>query len=167
MSVQYYFRIRLPLSDAMERFRSWCGQPELEPPKLVALSDAVRAACDENGHWRGAALYVYENTGWTVFEDLSGQAGGSPADSWLSFAESDDFVLAGYNSAILCGELIVIENGVVVREFGYDCDNPEFNVNRGELTGSSIEPLESWVEVAEFVDGDKIAYSDHGLLWMH
>jgi hypothetical protein len=81
----------------MERFRSWCGYPELEPPKLVPSLQAVAAACDENGHWRGAALYVYENSGWTVFEDLSGQADGIPADSWLSFAESDDFVSAGYN----------------------------------------------------------------------
>src|SRR4030095_1597783 len=120
-----YFRIRLPKDDAMTRFASWFGLPELEPPKVVSLSDSVDLECDENGHWRGAALYVYENGGWTVFEDLSGHCGSIPADSWLSFAESDDFVFAGYNDAIGYGELIVIENGTVVREFLYDAIAPK------------------------------------------
>ncbi|HKA21306.1 MAG TPA: hypothetical protein VKN18_23720 [Blastocatellia bacterium] len=162
-----YFRIRLPMPNAMVRFASWFGLPELEPPKVVPLLDAVDAACDENGQWRGSALYVYENSGWTVFEDLSGHCGSIPADSWLSFAESDDFVFAGYNDAISYGELIVIENGTVVREFLYDADNAEVNVNRGELTGSPIEPMESWIEAASFVDDDDLAYSENGLLWLH
>jgi hypothetical protein len=162
-----YFRIRLPKSDAMERFDSWIGLPELEPPKVVTLLKSVDEACDENGHWRGSALYVYEKDGWTVFEDLSGHCGSIPADSWLSFAESDEFVFAGYNDAIGYGELIVIENGTVVREFLYDSDNPEVNINRGELTGSSVEPMKSWVEAARFVDDDDLTFSENGLLWLH
>jgi hypothetical protein len=162
-----YFRIRLPKSDAMARFASWFHLPELEPPRVVSLSDAVDSACDENGRWRGSALYVYENGDWTVFEDLSGHCGSISADSWLSFAEYDAFIFAGYNDAISYGELIVIENGVVVREFLYDADNPEVNVNRGELTSSSVEPMESWIEAASFVDDDDLAFSENGLLWLH
>lgn len=162
-----YFRIRLPKSDAMARFASWFRLPELEPPKVVSLSDAVDFACDENGIWRGSALYVYENGDWTVFEDLSGHCGSISADSWLSFAESEDFVFAGYNDAIGYGEVIVIEKRAVVREFLYDEKDPEDNVNRGELTTSSVEPMESWIQAASFVDDDDLAFSDKGLLWLH
>jgi hypothetical protein len=162
-----YFRIRLPKSDAMARLASWTNAPELEPPREVALSDAVKLACDENGHWRGSALYLYENRGWTVFEDLSGYCSYIPSDSWLSFAQYDDFVFAGYNDAIAYGELIVIENGAVVREFLYQGDDADDNVNRGILVGSAIEPMESWIQAARFIDDDDLAFSENGLLWLH
>lgn len=140
---------------------------ELEPPREVSLSDAVSLACDERGNWRGSVLYVHENDGWTVFEDFTGNCSALPTDSWLPFAQNDDFVLAGYNDAIGYGELIVITNGEVLREFLYDSDNPEINTNRGYLTGSPIESLQTWIDVARFVDDDKLAFSGIGLLWLH
>jgi hypothetical protein len=99
-----YFRIRLQKSEAMARFAAWLDMPEIEPPKEVALSDAVDLACDDQGNWQGAALYLYENGDWTIFEDLSGHYGARPANSWLSFARSDAFVFAGYNDSIGYGE---------------------------------------------------------------
>jgi len=63
------------------------------------------------------------------------------------------------------GLLSFIENGTVVR--AYDINNAEVNVNRGELTGSSVEPMESWVEAASFVDDDDLAFSETGLLCLH
>ena len=156
------------MPDAMARFAKWLGYlPELAPPREVSLADSVDLACDDDDQWLGAALYIYENDGWTVFEDLSGHRGSIPADSWLSFAESDDFVFAGYNDAIEYGELIVIENGTVVREFLFDADDPDANVNRGVLAGNLIEPLKTWIEVAHFVDDDDLAFSEKGLLWIH
>lgn len=157
----------MPQADAMSRLASWLDTPELEPPRKVRLSDAVALACDEKGHWRGSALYVYNNDCWTVFEDLSGYFSSVPADSWLAFAQSDDFVFAGYNDAIEYGELIVIERAAVVREFLFDAENPEVNVNRGQIVGNPIEPIETWIQVARFVDDDDVAFSEQGWLWIH
>lgn len=162
-----YFRIQLPKVNAMKRLAAWCKSAELEPPLEVNLSEALARACDDRGHWRGSALYVYENRGWTVFEDLSGHCGAIPADSWLSFAQCDEFVFAGYNDAIGYGELIMIANSEVIREFLHDSDNPEVNVNRGHLAENPIEPIQTWIQVARFVDDDDLAFSERGLLWLH
>ena len=151
----------------MARFAAWKNWPELEPPKEVALLDAVRLACDESGSWRGSSLYVYENGGWTIFEDLSGHCGAISVDIWLRFAGSEDFVFAGYNDAIGYGELIVIQNGAILREFLHDEGHPEVNRNCGRLVGSKIEPIESWIQAARFVDDDDLAFSERGLLWLH
>jgi hypothetical protein len=162
-----YLRIRLPKAKAMARFAAWKNSPELEPPKEVALSDASGLACDKSRSWRGSAVYVYENGGWTIFEDLSGHCGGISADTWLRFAGSDDFVFAGYNDAIGYGELIVIQNGTILREFLHDEQHPEANSNCGRLVGSNIEPIESWIQAARFVDQDDLVFSERGLLWLH
>jgi hypothetical protein len=160
-----YARIRLPLKDAMARFTSVFGSHELEPPTEVALADCVSRSVDLNGHWRGAAKFLYEKDGWTVFEDLSGQLSERTAESWLPFAGDNDFVFAGYNDAIGYGELIVIRDRKVVREFLHDKDNPDCNVDKGQLP--EIEPLENWIQIARFVDDDPIVFSERGLLWIH
>ena len=162
-----YFRIRAPLAEAMSRLSAWVNSPELEPPRDVALSEAVSLACDESGNWRGSALYLYHNDGWTIFEDLSGHFGSLPATTWKSFAQNDSFVFAGYNDAIGYGELTVIENGAILREFLFDSDNSDVNVNHGLLEGNPVEPIETWIQAARFVDGDEIVFSEYGLLWIH
>src|SRR5688572_10113857 len=128
-----YFRIRLSRANALARYADWCKTPELEPPREISYSDAVTFAVDDRGNWRGAALYLYHNNGWTVFEDLSGHHSWIPAESWLKLAQSDDLVVAGYNDSICCGELTVIQRGEVVREFRFDQDDPESNVDRGRF----------------------------------
>jgi hypothetical protein len=162
-----YFRIRLPLAAAMSRFSGWVCSSELEPPRDIGLSEAVSLACDESGNWRGSALYLYHNDGWTIFEDISGHFGSLPAAAWKSFAQNDSFVFAGYNDAIGYGELTVIENGTVLREFLFDSDNAEVNVNYGQLEGNPVEPIETWIEAARFVDEDEIVFSERGLFWLH
>lgn len=151
----------------MARLASWFDSPELERPKEVALSDAVTLAIDANGDWRGSALYIYHNEGWAIFEDMSGHFSAIAAKSWLGFAQSDDFVFAGYNDAIGYGELVVIESGDIVREFLFYADDPDGNVNIGQFDGNSVEPLETWVEAASFVDDNDLVFSEHGLLWLH
>ncbi len=162
-----YFRIRLPLSQARDRLRKWWGVEE--PGEFIETnsSEVADLAITPEGQWRGGALFFYENDGWSVFEDLSGGFGSTPASSWLGFAQQDDFVFAGYNDAIPYGELIVIEKGVVSRDF-MDCLNePEINKNECQLTFEKNDPITSWVEVASFVDDDSLAFSEKGWLWVN
>ena len=116
-------------------------------------------AATDGDDWKGAAVYMYYNEGWTVFEVLSGHFSFISAASWLAFAAGDDVLVAGYNDAILCAELVIIEKGVVKREFMEIADDPEAFLNKGD------EPqAESWLDIASFVDDDDIVYSDTGTL---
>lgn len=125
--------------------------------------ESVELACDSDGQWRGPSLFIYQAEDWTVFEDLVGDCTSIPAREWLKFAKLDEFFLAGYNDSIPYGELIVIEEGVVLREF---LDVPgEPNVNNG-LLPHELEPIQTWVEVASIVDEDDLAYSERGWLWI-
>jgi hypothetical protein len=92
--------------------------------------------------------------------------GAIPAETWRRFAQSDSFIFAGYNDAIGYGEFIAIEDGRVVREFLSDADCPEVTVNFGRLANTDLEPIESWIHVAGFVDDD-LPVSETGLLWIH
>lgn len=162
-----YFRIRLPLDAAKLRLAEWRGFPELRDLTKTDSVKAVDLACDEQGQWRGAALYFYEHDGWSAFQDLSGGFGFIAADEWLKFAQNDSLVVAGYNDAICEGELIVIEHGKIVRDFVECPDVPEENRNSGRLPQEDDKPISSWIEVASFVDEDPLAFSEEGWLWVN
>ena len=155
-----YFRIKLSEEESINRLRNWIGKA---PKEVVETnySNAVDVAC-ENETWKGRAIYVYHNAPWTVFEDLSGSFSDISAENWLQFAEKDSLIVAGYNDAILFAEFITIENGVVIRDFFEDYDNPEDNRNIGILPFEQETPIESWIEVAAFVDDDNIVFSENG-----
>lgn len=161
-----YARIRVPKAEALRRYATWNQLGEVG--RLVSTDpvSAVRQACDDRGHWRGNALFIHERAGWTVLNDLSGCLSCIPAESWLEFAGPNELVFAGYNDAIGYGELIAINGGQVLREFLYLAGSPGENVNRGRLE-SDCEPLESWVEVAGFIDRDDLAFSERGWLWVY
>lgn len=161
-----YCRIRLPMETATHRLRDWFGKEPLQPPVETDSMSSVSLACDSQGQWRGRALFVYEKEGWTVFEDLSGCLLFLPMEQWLSFAGRDEFFMAEYNDAILIAELIVINDGTVVREFREDAESPEENRNSGKLPGEDSQPIRSWVEVASIVDEDELAFSKKGWLWI-
>lgn len=127
---------------------------------------AIELSCNENGTWRGQAGFFYKNGEWTVFEDLSGGFSTIPSESWLVFAQKDPFTYAGYNDAIPYGELIVIENKVILREFLDISDDSEANVNKGKLPIEEEQPIKSWTEVASLVD-DELSFSDTGWLWVN
>lgn len=152
-----YFRIKLSKEAAIQRLCAWSGTGVKESIE-TDYDNAVDVCLDENSQWKGACLYVYENEGWTVFEDLSGGYAAIPADSWQRFAQNDNLVVAGYNDAILYAEMIVITQGIVRKEFMEDMDAPEENVNIGE----EYTEIESWEDVAGFVDADEYVYSDEG-----
>jgi hypothetical protein len=162
-----YVRIRVPMDDSLSRFSQWIGLPELTPPQKVPSSKAIDKAC-ENGVWRSVvAVYVYESSPWTVFDDLTGHLASLSADRWREFAGRDELVLAGYNDSVPYGQLIVVCAGRVVREFLDDQQDPRQNVNRGRLAFEKTSPINDWTAAASFVDEDEIAQvPDEGLLWM-
>jgi hypothetical protein len=160
-----YCRIQIPLATAVERFATWQRLPQVGPLIPTDSGNAIRLAVDEHGGWRGHAVFVSDIGEWTLFQDLSGVLGGVPGKSWAEFAGRDELVVAGYNDAVPYAELVVVRGGEVVREFLDDPSAPDQNVNRGVLD-SLGEPFETWVEVAGFVDGDKLGFCERGWLWV-
>ncbi len=152
-----YFRIKLPMDQAVQRL---CGFEGKTPKETILCrpTQAVSHCIDEKKQWKGSCLFVYENKGWTVFEDLSGFYAGMPAKAWQEFAQQEDFVAAGYNDAILYGELVVITGGVVEKEFLDDWEMPEDNCNNGD----KFPEIQEWTDAADFVDNDDILYAEQG-----
>ena len=118
-----YVRLRVVQEAAMPRFSRWLALPELEPPSIVPMSDAVDKATDED-RWRGAAFFVYENEGWTIFEDLTGHLGTKSSEEWVALAGWDVLVFAGYNEAVPYAQLVEVMDGRIVREFLADEQDP-------------------------------------------
>ena len=163
-----YLRIRLPLATALSRFGAWIGLPELAPPRQVDASRTIDDACNPGGNWRGIALFVHESDGWTVFDDLTGYLASVPASRWAELAAGDELIFAGYNDSVPYGQLLVVQNGSVVREFLEDLQDPRQNVNRGRLDFEHDSPIDGWAAAASFVDQDGLsdAGSEDGLLWL-
>jgi hypothetical protein len=168
MTAFSYARVPLPLDAAIERFTEWIALPALEPPRRVRSLRAVDEACTD-GEWRGVAVYVHEADGWTVFEDFTGYLGLLPAERWIPLAEGDELVFAGYSDAAPYGQLIVVRDGRVVREFLHDVQDPSQDVDRGQLELERTEPIDDWADVARFVDGDELARerADEGTLLLY
>lgn len=159
-----YFRIELPLKEAMKRFSKWHASKELAKPKRVQDSKAVSLAVNKKGEWRGSALFVYDSDGWTVFQDLSGHISSIASPKWLTFAQKDAFLLAGYNDAIGYGRLLAIEGGKIVKDFLEDEDADEL-INEGKE--KRWKAIKSWTDVNDYIDEDSRAHADKGFLWMH
>ncbi len=154
-----YFRIKLTIKEATERLCKWI---EKSPKETIesTFAQSVAHSLGDKGEWKGSCLYTYENEGWAVFEDLSGGFSAIPAESWLGFAEGDELVVAGYNDSTMYGELIVIKDGMVQKEFLEFIDTPQENVNRGDM----YTEIKDWADAAQFVDDDEIVYSDNGVV---
>ena len=166
--VSSYVRVRCRVEEAMARYGRWIGVPEVGPPRLVRERDKIDLALAD-GNWLGLAVYIYDSDSWTVFEELSGGlATRSPAD-WLTLAEGDDLVYAGYNDTIAYAELVVVEKGVLVRQFLEDEQEPGTNVDVGRLPEEAGAPFEDWIQVMGWVEADeeKLARTEEGWLWIH
>lgn len=156
MAVEGYVRLPLPLAVALERLGTWIGLPELEPPRRMRSRDSFDAA-GNGDEWRGVAVFAHEADGWTVLDDYTGYLGTLPADRWVALAGDDELVFAAYNEAIPYGQLIVVRQGRVVREFLHDLQDPSNNVNRGRLELERATLIDEWVDAAWFVDSDELA----------
>lgn len=156
-----YFRIKRNMEDAVKRLCIWNGSSFKERIE-TDYSKAVDVSLNESGQWKGGCLYTYENDGWTVFEDLSGGYSFIDPEHWKKFAGTDELVFAGYNDAMLYAEMIVIENGSLTKYFVECADIPEENVNEGD----GVPGIDSWIDVASFVDSDDLIYSDTGVVFI-
>ena len=168
MAVNGYVRLPLPLPAALQRFGDWIGLPELEPPRRVRSRESFDLACIGE-EWRGVAVFVHEANGWTVFDDYTGYLGALPAERWVALAGSDELVFAAYNDAIPYGQLIVVRDGRIVREFLHDLQDPSHNVNHGRLDLERATLIDDWVDAAWYVDSDELAddAADEGTLLLY
>ncbi len=159
-----YFRVKLGKQIATNRLLTCLDLSEIQEPVKMDVKEAIDKAV-EDGIWKEIPLYFYENESWTVFEDLSGWFSGLSSKEWLKFAEENEFVLAGYNDAISYGQLIVIKNGKLIRDFLYDEQQTQDNVNFGNLEYETDSPINNWIDAASFVDKDELAFSKDGYFW--
>jgi hypothetical protein len=168
VSVSGYARLPVPLPVALERFGAWIALPELEPPRRVRSRDSFDLAC-VGARWRGVAVFAHEANGWTVFDDYTGYLGALPAARWISLAGDDELVFAGYNDAVPYGQLIVVRDRRIVREFLHDLQDPSHDVNHGRLELERATLIDDWVDAAWFVDSDELADdgADEGTLLLY
>jgi hypothetical protein len=155
------------MDNALRRFAAWRHLTQVGPLVPAKIEDAVRLACDDRGKWLGNAVFVSHVGDWTLLQDLSGALGAIPGAVWQKLAENDELVFAGYNDAICYGELVVVSGGSLQREFFDDRNSPDEKVDFGVLSDNPHEPFKTWVNVASFVDGDKLAFSEVGSLWVY
>jgi hypothetical protein len=166
--VTSYVRIRCPLDEAMARYGRWIGQPELGPPRLVPERDAIDLALVD-GDWQGLAVFVYAAGPWTVFDELSGGLGGRTAESWVELAQGGDLVYAGYNDTVPYAQLIVIEQGRLIRQYLQDEQDSSEDVDIGRLPEEARTPFDDWIAVMGWVeaDADQLDRPEEGWLWIH
>ena len=152
----------------MARYGRWIGAPEIEPPRLVAERDMIDLAL-EGDQWKGLSVFVYASGPWTVFEELSGGLGVRPAASWLELAQGGDLVYAGYNDTIPYAQVIVVEQGKLVRQFLQDEQDSSEDMDIGRLPEEAKQRFETWMDAMAWVeeDEDKLDRPDQGWLWIH
>lgn len=156
-----YFRLKQNMEEAVQRLCDWLEKNYKEKIETY-YSNVLDASLNENNQWKGSCVYVYENEGWTVFEDLMGAFSFIDAEEWKAFAKEDEFVFAAYNDAMLYAELIVITDGVVTKNFMENDDIPEDNINEG----NGVADIENWTDVAAFMDDDDLVNSDKGTVYI-
>lgn len=163
-----YVRLQCPLEDAKARYGRWIGAPEVQPPRLVPEREKIDFALVDD-EWAGLTVFIYPSTSWTVIEELSGGLAPRSPDSWLELAQGGDLVYAGYNDTVPYAELIVVQQGKLVRRFLRDEQDPSDDVNEGRLPEEAKESFEDWPDVAAWIDEDfdKLDRVEQGWLWIH
>jgi len=121
--------MNLPLEDAKKRYCDWIDEE---------IDQTIHIAEDEDG--------------WTYFVDLEGEAFfGLTNESWMELA-MDHSVTYAYYDEDFNAELLVIENGKLIREFSLYEDEPDANVNFGTFEYEKNSPIEDWHDIATFLE---------------
>jgi hypothetical protein len=160
--------MRCPLEAAMARYGRWIGMPEVGPPQLVAERDKIDLALADDD-WLGLAVFIYASGPWTVIEELSGGLALRPAESWLELAQGGDLVYAGYNDTVAYAQLLMVEQGRLIREYLQDEQDSSADVDVGRLPEEAKQPFGDWIKVMLWVeaDEDKLVRPEQGWLWIH
>jgi hypothetical protein len=168
MSVNSYVRLRCPLEEAMARYGQWIGAPEVRPPQVVRERDAIDLALAD-GEWLGLAVFIYPSGPWTVLEELSSGLESRSGESWLQLAQGGDVVYAGYNDSVPYAQLIVVEQGRLVRQYLQDEQDSSADVDVGQLPEEAKHRFQNWIDVMGWVEEDeaKLDRPEQGWLWIH
>jgi hypothetical protein len=168
MSVSSYVRIRCPLEDGMACYGRWIGAAEVRPPRLVADRDAIDLALAD-GEWMGLAVFIYGSGPWTVIEELSGGLALRPAKSWLELANGGDLVYAGYNDTVPYAQIIMVDQGRLVRQYLQDEQDSSADVDIGQLPEETKQRFQDWIDAMAWVEADeeKLERPGQGWLWIH
>lgn len=136
------FKINLSLDEAKKRYCDW-------------MNEDIEFELDEYGNCVDKSVHFSEfEDGWTYFEDYEGQAFfGLSNESWIELAKNDSVTYAYYDEDFNA-ELIVIENGTLIREFSLYEDEPDANVNFGKFEYEENSPIEEWNDVATFLNNE-------------
>jgi hypothetical protein len=166
--VSSYVRMRSPVEEAMARYGRWIGAPELGPPRLVRERDKIDLAL-AGGDWLGLAVFIYASGPWTVIEELSGGLALRSGESWLELAQGGDLVYAGYNDTVPYAQLVVVEQGRLVRQFLQDEQDSSADVDDGRLPEEAARRLGDWLDAMAWVEADeeKLDRPEQGWLWIH
>ena len=166
--VSSYMRMRCPLEEAMARYGRWIGTPEIAPPQLVPARDRIDLALADE-QWLGLAVFIYASEPWTVFEELSGGLAENAEDRWIELAAGGDLVYAGYNDAVSYAEILIVQQGQLVRHIIRDEADPSADTDVGRLPEETKKPFGDWIDVTAWVeeDEDKLARAEEGWLWIH
>jgi len=146
-----YLIISINKADATHRFIEWMKRDVIDGPRLIPYDKAVNEAV-ENDQWRGTAVMIYEDRGKTVFEDMTGALASFSPDEWLTLAECDDLEFIGYNDCVPYGQVLVIGNGTIIRDFLSDEQDTACNRNIGRITFEDDRLFSSWNDAAYYVD---------------
>lgn len=138
------FKINLSLAEAITRYCDWMGEN-------------IEFELDEYGNCMDKSIHLSETKdGWTYFVDFEGEAFfGLTNESWMKLAKGDSVTYAYYDDN-LNAELIVIENGTLIREFSLYEDEPDANVNFGSCESEKSTPIEDWNGVVDFIQKELI-----------
>ena len=166
--VSSYVRMRSPMEEAMARYGRWIGAPEIGPPRLVQERDKIDLALAD-GDWLGLAVFIYASGPWTVIEELSGGLALRSGESWLELAQGGDLVYAGYNDTVPYAQLVVVEQGRLVRQFLQDEQDSSADVDDGRLPEEAGHSFGDWLNAMAWVEADeeKLDRPEQGWLWIH
>ncbi|WP_338749142.1 hypothetical protein [Bacillus sp. FJAT-52991] len=136
------FKINLPLEEAKKRYYDWMNEDSEWNKSGDCMDKSIHASETEGG--------------WTYFVDFEGEAFfGLSNESWMKLAK-DRSVTYAYYDEDFNAEVIVIENGTLIREFSLYEDEPDLNVNFGILKYEEDSLIEDWNDVAVFLEKELI-----------
>ncbi|PAQ12642.1 hypothetical protein CD798_18010 [Bacillaceae bacterium SAOS 7] len=126
------------------------------------MEEAKKRYCDwtnEYGNRMDQSVHISETEdGWTYFVDFEGEAFfGLSNETWMKLAK-DGSVTYAYYDEDFNAEMIVIENGTLIREFSLYEDERDANVNVGVLEYEENSPIKDWNDVAIFLEKELMVY---------